>query len=158
HDCKRLQAHHAVPVQESRPAAQSLRRSLLLRELQTDRQRADNASRGAVLPCGKPRASRGSEAFGLPHLPEPVSGEGRCNEAVRTLREISHARIPTEARSIPPSGNAADRPALTPSGKSSPILTRAPRLIVRVGVAVGLTGYMLWKSHPGEVLAAAKAA
>jgi uncharacterized protein (TIRG00374 family) len=47
---------------------------------------------------------------------------------------------------------------LTPSGKSPHILTRTLWLIVRIGVAAGLTVYMLWKSHPGDVLAAAKAA
>ena len=60
------------------------------------------------------------------------------------------ASVSSEARSLPPSGNLADRPALTPSGKSPHILTRTLWLIVRVGVAAGLTGYMLWKSHPGE--------
>jgi glycosyltransferase 2 family protein len=47
---------------------------------------------------------------------------------------------------------------LTPSGQSPHILTRTLRLTLRIGVAAGLTGYMLWKSHPGDVLAAAKAA
>jgi hypothetical protein len=32
------------------------------------------------------------------------------------------------------------------------------RLFIRIAVAAGLTGYILWKSHPSDVLAAARAA
>jgi uncharacterized membrane protein YbhN (UPF0104 family) len=34
----------------------------------------------------------------------------------------------------------------------------ALRLAVRIGVATGLTGYLLWKSHPRAVIAAAAGA
>ena len=42
---------------------------------------------------------------------------------------------------------------MTPHGGS-----RTLRLLPRLAIAAGLTGYMLWKSHPSEVLAAAAGA
>jgi uncharacterized protein (TIRG00374 family) len=43
-------------------------------------------------------------------------------------------------------------------GDPSHSLTRTLRLLLRLAVAAGLTGYLLWTSHPREVLAATVAA
>src|SRR5262249_41425677 len=62
------------------------------------------------------------------------------HEAVRALREVPGARLPSEARPEPPPRDASQPSAL--------------KAAARAVVAAGLTGYILWRSHPRDVLAA----
>ena len=48
----------------------------------------DDAGRGALLQGREPRAPRADQGQGLPHLPEPLPGERRRDEAVRAVREV----------------------------------------------------------------------
>ena len=52
----------------------------------------------------EPRAPRAAQERRLPHLPEPVPGQRRRDEAVRALREVPEARLPGQART--PSGTS----------------------------------------------------
>src|SRR4029453_3996322 len=120
-------------------AAQPLRRSLLLREFEPDRERPHDAGLGAVLQSRDPPPPGARQGNHLPGLPQPVPGERRGDEAVRAVREIPRARVPGEARSRPASHDASQHPL---------------KGALRAAVAAGLTAFILWKSHPRDVLAA----
>ena len=63
----------------------------------------------------------------LPDLPEPVPGERRRDEAVRSLREVPHARLPGEARSgAPRRDDAGAGGQWTVTGRTSLISGRLP--------------------------------
>src|SRR5262249_1562392 len=64
----------------------------------------------------------------------------RRDEAVRALREVPGARLSGEARPEP-----------SPRDSAQPSTLKAA---ARAAVAAGLTGYILWRSHPRQVLAA----
>src|SRR5215212_7483158 len=81
-------------------------------------------------------------------VPEPVSGERRRDEAVRPLRQVPRPRVSAQTRSV-----AAHRHAPRPAALTARGLLRLP---VRLAVAAGLTAYILWKSHPPAVIAAAR--
>ncbi len=100
------------PVPDAGAAAESVRRPALLRELEGDRQRPRDARRRAVFRGRQPRASRGGQEQRLPHLPEPLPGERRRDEAVRAVREVPRPGVPGEARPRPPPRDAADAAAL----------------------------------------------
>src|SRR5262249_61111202 len=84
------------------------------------------------------------EEHDLPHLPQSVPGQRRRDEAVRAVCEVPGARVSGEARSEPASRDAAQPSAL--------------KTAARAAVAAGLTAYILWRSHPREVLTAVAAA
>ena len=53
----------------------------------------------------------------LPHLPQPLPGERRRDEAVRAVREVPGARVPGEARSRPAGEDAAHAHSLERCGR-----------------------------------------
>src|SRR5262249_35371625 len=69
-----------------------------------------------------------------------LPGQRRRDEAVRALREVPGARLSGEARPEP-----------SPRDSAQPSTLKAA---ARAAVAAGLTGYILWRSHPRQVLAA----
>ena len=58
----------------------------------------DDQRRVAVFQGREPRASRAFEDRGLPHVPQPVPGQRRRDEAVRAVREVPEARLSGQAR------------------------------------------------------------
>src|SRR5262249_25081147 len=116
----------------------------LLRELAGHRQRPDHPGRGAVLQGGEPRAPRAREDHDLPDVSQSLPGERRRDEAVRAVREVPGARVPGQTRPRAPPPDAA----------ASTLIGR----LLRVAVAVGLTAYILYKSPPRQIVAAAAGA
>ena len=122
---------------------------LLLRELEADRQRADDAGRGAVLQGREPRPPRARQGHGLPDLPQPVPGERRRDEAVRAVREVPRARVPGEARPGPPSRDASHATALNARGRAPRVLPPFG-LLPRLAVAAGLTALHPLEERPAR--------
>ena len=106
----------------------------------------------------------------LPDLSQSVPGERRRDEAGRAVREIPHARVSGQARFrqtredaaqptalISPPGPAERRgpPAQQPRWDGAPRQRATFGRVARLAVAGGLTAYIVWTSHPREVLAAA---
>ena len=89
----------------------------------------------------EPCPSRGDRQQGLSDLSQSLPGQRRRDEAGRAVRQVPDARLQGQARSCPGSRSTALRAAAT--------------RVARLAVAGGLTAYILWKSHPREVLAAA---
>ena len=87
------------------------------------------------------RPSRDVRRDHLQALPQPVPGERRRDEAVRAVREVPDARV---------SGQEQPRAARRdPSDRAVTRLVRSRA--VRLVVAAGLTGYLLWISHPEQI-------
>src|SRR6476646_10746542 len=83
----------------------------------------------------------------MPDVPQPVPGQRRRDEAVRSLREVPEARLSCEARSRAPSGYAAGGGTGAVDGRSLP-------RILRILVAVVLTAIVFYAAHPSDVIRA----
>ena len=68
----------------------------------------DETRGSALLQGRKPGAPRGREEQRLPDLPQPVPGERRGDEAVRSVCGVPDARLPPQARPLTPSRDDSD--------------------------------------------------
>src|SRR5437016_5811909 len=84
-------------------------------------------------------------------MSQSVPGAGRRDKAGRPVRQVTDARTHRQTRS------GAGCEERDDAAHSTAVQAAAAR-IARIAVAGGLTAYILWKSHPREVLAAAAGA